>query len=77
MQFNGHEIELTLIKMAYWVGGNPFSHQQDRNEMLRAGRLEDFLDVLILPSLSSSLLPPIHSIKCIIIQFRCLINSIK
>lgn len=38
IQFNGHAIELPLIKMAYWVGGNPFSHQQDRNEMLRAWR---------------------------------------
>ena len=38
MQFNGHEIELPLVKMAYWAGGNPFSHQQDRNEMLRAWR---------------------------------------
>ena len=44
MQFNGHEIELPLIKMAYWVGGNPFSHQQDRNEMLRAWReLDTFI----------------------------------
>ncbi|MFD2191794.1 trimethylamine-N-oxide reductase TorA [Pistricoccus aurantiacus] len=38
MQFNGSEIELPLIKMAYWAGGNPFAHHQDRNEMLRAWR---------------------------------------
>lgn len=41
MQFNGHEITLPLIKLAYWAGGNPFSHQQDRNEMLRAWRQLD------------------------------------
>ncbi|WP_372575150.1 trimethylamine-N-oxide reductase TorA [Ruegeria jejuensis] len=38
MQFNGKEIELPLIKMAYWAGGNPFAHHQDRNEMLAAWR---------------------------------------
>ena len=27
MQFNGHEIKLPLIKLAYWAGGNPFAHQ--------------------------------------------------
>ncbi|WP_116134468.1 trimethylamine-N-oxide reductase TorA [Tropicimonas sp. IMCC34043] len=44
MQFNGREIELPLIKMAYWVGGNPFSHHQNRNEMLRAWReLDTFI----------------------------------
>ncbi|NLC34865.1 MAG: molybdopterin-dependent oxidoreductase, partial [Alcaligenaceae bacterium] len=44
MQFNGTEIELPLIKLAYWAGGNPFSHQQDRNEMLRAWRnLDTFI----------------------------------
>lgn len=41
MQFNGHDIQLPLIKLAYWAGGNPFSHQQDRNEMLRAWRQLD------------------------------------
>lgn len=44
MQFNGHDIKLPLLKLAYWVGGNPFSHQQDRNEMLRAWReLDTFI----------------------------------
>lgn len=44
MQFNGTEITLPLIKLAYWAGGNPFSHQQDRNEMLRAWRnLDTFI----------------------------------
>jgi trimethylamine-N-oxide reductase (cytochrome c) len=36
MDFNGAKITLPEIKLAYWVGGNPFSHQQDRNEMVRA-----------------------------------------
>lgn len=44
MEFNGHEIVLPRIKMAYLAGGNPFSHQQDRNEMLRAWReLDTFI----------------------------------
>lgn len=44
IQYNGHALELPLIKLAYWVGGNPFSHQQDRNEMLRAWReLDTFI----------------------------------
>ncbi len=44
MQFNGHEIKLPLIKLAYWAGGNPFAHQQDRNEMRRAWRnLDTFI----------------------------------
>lgn len=41
IQYNGHALELPLIKLAYWAGGNPFSHQQDRNEMLRAWRTLD------------------------------------
>ncbi|TKA95564.1 trimethylamine-N-oxide reductase TorA [Cereibacter changlensis] len=44
MDFNGSKITLPLIKLAYWAGGNPFSHHQDRNEMLRAWRnLETFI----------------------------------
>ena len=44
MQFNGTEIKLPLIKLAYWAGGNPFAHHQDRNEMLKAWReLETFI----------------------------------
>ncbi|MDO4232514.1 MAG: trimethylamine-N-oxide reductase TorA [Lautropia sp.] len=44
MQFNGHDIKLPLIRLAYWAGGNPFSHQQDRNEMLRAWqKLDTFI----------------------------------
>lgn len=41
MQFNGHDIKLPRIKLAYWAGGNPFSHQQDRNEMVRAWKQLD------------------------------------
>ncbi|HTN32801.1 MAG TPA: molybdopterin-dependent oxidoreductase, partial [Marinobacter sp.] len=44
MQYNGREIELPLIKLAYWAGGNPFAHHQDRNEMLKAWReLDTFI----------------------------------
>ncbi|MDT8854123.1 trimethylamine-N-oxide reductase TorA [Paracoccaceae bacterium Fryx2] len=44
MDFNGTQITLPLIKLAYWAGGNPFAHHQDRNEMLRAWRnLETFI----------------------------------
>ncbi|GAB2713341.1 trimethylamine-N-oxide reductase TorA [Halomonas garicola] len=44
MQFNGNEIKLPLVKLAYWAGGNPFAHHQDRNEMLRAWReLDTFI----------------------------------
>jgi len=44
MHFNGTTIELPLIKLAYWAGGNPFAHHQDRNEMLGAWRnLDTFI----------------------------------
>jgi trimethylamine-N-oxide reductase (cytochrome c) len=44
MHFNGTTIKLPDIKLAYWVGGNPFSHHQDRNEMVRAWKkLETFI----------------------------------
>jgi trimethylamine-N-oxide reductase (cytochrome c) len=44
MDYNGHKIELPLIKLAYWAGGNPFSHQQDRNQMVEAWkRLDTFI----------------------------------
>ncbi|MGV8938588.1 MAG: trimethylamine-N-oxide reductase TorA [Allorhizobium sp.] len=41
MDFNGTKLKLPQIKLAYWVGGNPFSHHQDRNEMVRAWRALD------------------------------------
>lgn len=34
--YNGSRIRLPDIQMAMWAGGNPFSHQQDRNQMVRA-----------------------------------------
>lgn len=41
MDFNGTQIKLPVIKAAYWAGGNPFAHHQDRNEMLKAWRVLD------------------------------------
>lgn len=41
IQFNGSEITLPDIHMAMWAGGNPFSHQQDRNEMVQAWKKLD------------------------------------
>ncbi len=41
MDFNGGQITLPLIKLAYWVGGNPFSHQQHRNQMVEAWKQLD------------------------------------
>ncbi|AYD03880.1 trimethylamine-N-oxide reductase TorA [Neorhizobium sp. NCHU2750] len=44
LDYNGHQITLPSIKLAYWAGGNPFSHQQDRNQMVEAWkRLETFI----------------------------------
>lgn len=44
MDFNGTKITLPEIKLAYWAGGNPFAHQQDRNEMVQAWRnLDTFI----------------------------------
>ncbi|MBB4302734.1 trimethylamine-N-oxide reductase (cytochrome c) [Rhodobium orientis] len=34
--FNGKAQKYPAVKMAYWVGGNPFSHHQDRNRMVKA-----------------------------------------
>ncbi|WP_454692707.1 trimethylamine-N-oxide reductase TorA [Achromobacter aloeverae] len=36
--FNGTKGIYPDIKLIYWAGGNPFSHQQDRNELVRAWR---------------------------------------
>jgi trimethylamine-N-oxide reductase (cytochrome c) len=42
--FNGTRGTYPDVKLAYWVGGNPFAHQQDRNQMLKAWRkLETFI----------------------------------
>jgi trimethylamine-N-oxide reductase (cytochrome c) len=42
--FNGTKGVYPDVKLAYWVGGNPFAHQQDRNQMVEAWRkLETFI----------------------------------
>ncbi|MFQ6753892.1 trimethylamine-N-oxide reductase TorA [Cereibacter sphaeroides] len=43
-QFNGATATYPDVKLAYWVGGNPFAHHQDRNRMLKAWeKLETFI----------------------------------
>ncbi len=34
--FNGKKEKFPEVSMVYWTGGNPFSHQQDRNAMVKA-----------------------------------------
>lgn len=34
--FNGTRAKYPEVKMVYWVGGNPLSHHQNRNEMIEA-----------------------------------------
>ncbi|MFV0321625.1 MAG: trimethylamine-N-oxide reductase TorA [Alphaproteobacteria bacterium] len=42
--FNGTKDVYPDVKMAYWVGGNPFAHHQDRNRMVKAWeKLETFI----------------------------------
>jgi trimethylamine-N-oxide reductase (cytochrome c) len=42
--FNGTRANYPDIKLVYWAGGNPFAHQQDRNQMVKAWRrLETFI----------------------------------
>ena len=42
--FNGVKAKYPDVKMAYWVGGNPFVHHQDRNRMVAAWKkLETFI----------------------------------
>lgn len=42
--FNGKRSNYPDVKMAYWVGGNPFGHHQDRNRMVKAfQKLETFI----------------------------------
>lgn len=42
--FNGTKAKYPDVKMAYWVGGNPFVHHQDRNRMIAAWKkLETFV----------------------------------
>jgi trimethylamine-N-oxide reductase (cytochrome c) len=39
--FNGKREKYPAVKLAYWVGGNPFVHHQDRNRMVQAWRTLD------------------------------------
>jgi trimethylamine-N-oxide reductase (cytochrome c) len=42
--FNGKTSTYPDVKLAYWVGGNPFAHHQDRNRMVQAWKkLETFI----------------------------------
>ena len=42
--FNGTKAKFPDVKLAYWVGGNPFAHHQNRNRMLKAWqKLETFI----------------------------------
>ncbi|WP_319529863.1 trimethylamine-N-oxide reductase TorA [uncultured Cohaesibacter sp.] len=42
--FNGTKAKYPDVKLAYWVGGNPFAHHQDRNRMIKAWqKLETFI----------------------------------
>ncbi|WP_316858903.1 trimethylamine-N-oxide reductase TorA [uncultured Cohaesibacter sp.] len=34
--FNGKKNKYPEVKLAYWVGGNPLAHHQDRNRMIKA-----------------------------------------
>lgn len=41
IKYNGSDIVLPELHMVYWVGGNPFVHQQNRNEMVEAWKKLD------------------------------------
>lgn len=44
IDFNGGKVTYPDIKLAYWAGGNPFAHHQDRNEMVKAWKkIETFI----------------------------------
>ena len=36
VDFNGEKITYPDIQLIYWAGGNPFSHQMDRNKQIKA-----------------------------------------
>ncbi|MFV0481135.1 MAG: trimethylamine-N-oxide reductase TorA [Campylobacteraceae bacterium] len=36
--FDGRTVTYPDLKLAYWAGGNPFHHHQDRNRMIKAWR---------------------------------------
>lgn len=41
IDYDGQKIKYPLIKMIWWAGGNPMSHQMDRNRELKAWRKPD------------------------------------
>jgi trimethylamine-N-oxide reductase (cytochrome c) len=42
--FDGKKVTYPDLKLAYWAGGNPFHHHQDRNRMIKAWqKLETFI----------------------------------
>lgn len=41
IHYNGSTLVLPEIHMVYWAGGNPFAHQQNRNEMIKAWKKLD------------------------------------
>ncbi len=41
IDFNGDKIKYPLIKLVWWAGGNPMSHQMDRNREIKAWRRPD------------------------------------
>ena len=42
--FNGTKAKYPDVKLAYWAGGNPFAHHQDRSRMVKAWqKLETFI----------------------------------
>ena len=44
IDFDGKRVTYPDIRLAYWAGGNPFSHHQDRNRQIRAWqKLETFI----------------------------------
>ena len=45
IQYNGTEITYPEIKVIYWAGGNPYSHHQDTNQMVKAWQKPDTIIV--------------------------------
>ncbi|MCK3654867.1 trimethylamine N-oxide reductase I catalytic subunit [Pasteurellaceae bacterium Macca] len=41
IQYNGTEITYPDIKLIYWAGGNPFTHHQDTNQLVKAWQKPD------------------------------------
>lgn len=45
IKYNGTEITYPEIKVIYWAGGNPYSHHQDTNQMVKAWQKPDTIIV--------------------------------